>query len=83
MQIALITIVDEYYVRVGNALPVAPFLDSDNEAIEASDVNLYTCCDAEDLLTDPAYNLRDINNYLYALICDELPTELMKSPFSN
>jgi len=83
INIALITMVDEHYVRIGNTLPTAPFIDADGDVYTADNVDVYTCTESEDLLTDPAYNYRDINNYLYALVCDELPEYLMKSPSSN
>jgi hypothetical protein len=83
MQIALITIADEHYVRVGNTLPTAPFVDMDGEVWTANNVDVYLCAESEDLLTDPSYNLRDIHNYLYALVCDDLPDYLIQSPSNN
>lgn len=83
MQIALIKMADEYYVRIGNALPVAPFVDVEQESWTADNVDVYICGRSEDLLTDPSYSLRDINNYLYALVCDDLPQFIVASPIAN
>lgn len=83
MQIAMIQIADEYYVRIGSTLPVAPFIDVDQDVAEASHVDVYIMADSEDILTNPEYNLRDLNNFLYALLADELPENMMQSPLYN
>ena len=66
------------YIRVGQSVPVAQFVDQNRVPVTPADSGNWQFTDSEDVIVDPTYHIVDGNSFVYASISGPRPKNIIR-----